>query len=193
MKKNKLWTAFALLCIPFQLLTVELNSRACHCQPPRQGAPGVPGESNFVDAFGSDYTFVNGVFNLQPLPFELVNSNVNVIHIPVSSLLGSQLQIVESGNYFVFFGASMASFDGDSLIGLFVNGNEIPGTRLDLVPFTGGLTNIAIILPLNVGDLVDIRSLTNNGSTDLGTSLNPFIQAVTVQINLIRLGPLLNF
>lgn len=178
-----LMALIAFLILPFQVVTADINSRACNCKPPRQGAQGDPGLDNFVDAFGSDYHIAQElVFPDILIPNELVNANVNITHVNDTFI------ITESGTYFLFYGVSNR-FD-NALAAAFVNDMEIPGTRIGLVAFPPGLTNVAVIFPFFEGDVIDFRPV--DSAIFLSHEANGVnVQAATVQVNLIRVGPIL--
>lgn len=152
---------------------------SCHCEPPLQGPEGPPGTSDFLNTFGSFYTYESdlGLDSNDPIPIELVNSNVNLIQIP-----NYQVQIVETGYYFLIMGGSNDGFDGAE-VALFVNGSEITGTELYLPLQMKKMNSLSMIIPLNAGDIIEIRSLADDWL--LGTGV---YDDVTAYLTLIKVG-----
>lgn len=179
----------SILSLPLQLMaiTLEKPKTACHCIPPQgpvgpEGPPGTPGTPGvgFLNTFGSFYSY-SPLF-LGPgdfYPFELVNSNVGVIHTPV----GSSVQIIEPGNYFIIYGVIGSGDEtGSSSCILENNGIDIPGTLQHISSgFEGDLFSLGIIVPLAANDVLRIRELE-------GTSAGGDDDSITVYLTLIKIS-----
>lgn len=147
--------------------------------PGDPGPPGDPGTSNFINTFGSFYTLtIANIPNGSPIPINLVNSNVNLIHTPPFDVT------INTGGYYALVVGVAHVDEGPGLAALFRNGVEVPGTRIATGTNSGGIIRVTQMALLNSGDVLEIRALFNG----IRLITNP-LGAVTAELNLLLLMP----
>ncbi|CRX37566.1 hypothetical protein [Estrella lausannensis] len=191
-------TFFLTTLIPLNLMSapafiemIEGPQASCACQPPQQGPEGPPGEAgNPFTTLGSNY-YIDGDTDIDPgeqIPIDIDGSNVNVVR-----LNDFQFQVEEAGNYFIMLGCTsndQLEQGNSATLGLFVNGSFVTGSELSLVR-NSKLYNLSLIVPLQVGDILDLRS-TAEESWVIGSDYYSGLlwgTYVTATLTLFRIGP----